>query len=198
MITNILLLFFTIFLAYFGYKYNAVLFFVLSLVREQVINMIYKIRTPSMVHNIDDDNYQLKFLFKNKEYIMIIPNMDLTLKNKYMALSGKTNKTEHLLKVMGPFENFFGSIVTPRDMGLTGIKIWKNTTKFSFEENEIIDFNNFGFDKFNESETDISDTEDGKDNIKDNIKDTEEYDKVTIDRNNDKGLIIEEIKETSV
>lgn len=137
---NIFLLVLGIGLLYIGRTYKAMLVFIFGLCCEEICSFIYRFRTPHMYYNEITKTYSLRFILNSKEFIMIIPEQEIKENNKIFAISNFRNKTDMVLKILGPCGNFFGTKLTPKDLGLDSLKIWVNKIQYLFNENSVIKF----------------------------------------------------------
>lgn len=152
---NIILLLLGIVLLYLGKTYKALIIFIFGMCFDELYSFIYKLRTPHMYYNSNLKNFSLKFFLKGREYIMIIPESDIIVPEKILAISNTSNKTDLILQIQGPCGNFFGNKITPKDLGMKNVKIWINKNRYNFNEN-----NYFNFSPENISFSDYSDSED--------------------------------------
>lgn len=139
MFLNILLLSFTIILLYFGYTYKSFIMFIFCMIFDDLYYYIYKYKSHRMTFNEEREVYQMNFFIEDEEYRLVIPIEEIMGdKQKILAISQSQNKTEKILKIMGPNYNFFGFKLTPKNIGMKQVSIWKDKRKYTFEDNDQI------------------------------------------------------------
>ncbi|QIH04920.1 hypothetical protein [Dasineura jujubifolia toursvirus 2a] len=162
MFINIMLLVFTTIMLYFGYTYKAIITFIFTLFMDVIYNRIYRFNIAK-TKNINENTHKLNFLYKDEiEYTLIIKDIkeqkNVTIE-KIIALDGYTNKSKELKAAMGPHYNFFGYVVTPNDLGCDTLLVWIGKTRYAFENNHPIVFNQQSMNRTLISEIDDEDSE---------------------------------------
>ena len=120
---------------------------------------IYKIRKPSMKLNEEQESYIMNFFIDKNEYILTVPVSDVKFDDKILALT-PYNKTNFIKKILGPSGNMFGMKLTPKNIGLEKLIIWKNKVQYKFKEKDIIDLSsNSTAISYDTSESDVGSDE---------------------------------------
>lgn len=139
MFLNILLLSITTILLYFGYIYKSFIMFIFTMIFDDLYYYFYKYKSHRMTFDEKREVYKMTFFIEDAEYKLVIPIEEMMEnKQKILAISESQNKTENILKVMGPNYNFFGFKLTPKNIGMKQVSIWKDKKKFTFKDNELI------------------------------------------------------------
>lgn len=138
MFWNIIFLIVTVVILYIGYTYKAFLFFIGGMIFNDACGFIYKVRTPTMKLNEKQESYSMNFFVDKTEYVLTIPVSEFTFNDKILALT-PYNKTNFLKKILGPSGNMFGMKLTPKNIGLEKLIIWKNKVQYKFKETDLID-----------------------------------------------------------
>lgn len=136
MILNILLLLITIITIYLGYTYKALILFVGGMLIDDLYVFFYKFKSYKMTYNEHNNCYTLNFFIEDKEFSLIIPKENLKEPEKILALSGSSNKTHYINKLLGPQQNFFCTGLKLKHTNLNKLIIWKNKKMFRFENPE--------------------------------------------------------------
>lgn len=151
----------TILIIYVGYTYKAIIIFILGMLIEDLCSFVYKYKSSKLIYKKERGSSSLKFFLNDQEYIIVIPDTLEAPKTKVLAISDdSSNKTNYILKLMGPSSNFFGQKISPKNIGLKSIMIWKDRKPYKFDSDDIIEFvpeKQVVYDK--ESVSDVSDNE---------------------------------------
>lgn len=140
-----------------GYAYKGILFFICGMVFNDACGFIYKVRTPTMKHNEEHESYYMNFFIDKNEYVLTVPVSEVTFHDKILALT-PYNKTNFIKKILGPSGNMFGMKLTPKNIGLKNLIIWKNKVQYKFKENDLIDLSpNSHAISYDTCESDIED-----------------------------------------
>lgn len=141
MILNIILLLITVLIIYLGYTYKALILFIASMVIDDLYIFFYKFKSYKMVYDKEKECYILNFFIEDKEYTFIIPKENIKEPEKILALSGASNKTQYINKLLGPRQDFFSTGLKLKHTNLNKLVIWKNKKMFRFEhEDDILSF----------------------------------------------------------
>lgn len=159
MLFNIVLLTITFILLYLGYVYKGILIFIVNFLIDDIIAFVYKLRSNKTKYYPDRECHELKFFLHDIEYTLLIPDGQIIPQNKILAMTKTDKQTETVMKVMGPFKNFFGSDIKPINLGLSRLTIWNDKKKYVFEERDIISFTKYSH-HFDGYTTDESSSED--------------------------------------
>lgn len=114
--------------------------FIMGVIIDDVIGFIYKFRSYKTIYCPQRQCHILKFFMHDDEYTLLIPDGQLIPQDKILAMSQNYNKTDLLLKTMGPCRNFFGFDIKPLNLGLEDLTIWFNKIKYYFREGDVISF----------------------------------------------------------
>lgn len=175
MFWNIIFLIVTIVILYIGYTYKAFLFFIGGMIFNDACGFIYKIRTPTMTFNEEQESYSMNFFVDKNEYILTVPVSEVTFNDKILALS-PYNKTNFIKKILGPSGNMFGMKLTPKNIGLEKLIIWKNKVQYKFKETDLIDISPnspaISHDTNDTSESDIEEPEPVNEPVNESLTET--------------------------
>lgn len=143
MLLNIVLLTITFILLYLGYVYKGIIIFIVNFLIDDIIAFVYKLKSNKTKYYPERECHELKFFLHDIEYTLLIPDGQIIPQNKILAMTKTEKQTDSLMKVMGPFKNFFGSEIKPLNLGLSRLTIWNDKKKYVFEERDIISFTHY-------------------------------------------------------